>query len=411
MNLSRLAREFSFVKGNYLILLLSWALMNFAAAIPETYYSLYVLALGGTEVVIGLIGFISSIMLALIQFPGGYLADKHGRRWLIVAMTFGVAATYLVYGLAPSWHFILVAAVLQSFFLIYQPALLAMTADSIPSDKRGTGFSIQTILTNTTRMLGPVVAGVLFLAVGMISTVRIGYSVTFVLFLVAAILRIRLKETLKDRAGRPSIREVLISYPRSVKESILIWRSLPRSMFYLFLVSALLQSVATMCSPFFVVYATRMLAITGFEWAFLLSFIVAVRMLAALPSGKIIDRFGRRIPMAFSLLLFCPSMLLFAYGDFHRLVVSLFMFGVGESMWGIAQSSLQADLVPREHRGKTIGCIQFATYVLAGVGQLIGGIVYRYVSPRLPFLLFAVLSILLAAFTMRFIHEPEKREE
>lgn len=407
----RLTSEFSFVRGNFLILLVSWTLMNFASAIPETYYSLYVLALGGDAVIIGVIGFASSLILGLIQFPGGYLADKHGRRWLIVTMTFGVAVAYLIYAFAPSWRLILVAGVLQSLCLVYQPALGAITADSIPAEKRGVGFSVQMLLPSIARLPGPVIAGGLYLSLGLVLAMRFGYVVTFVFFVITAILRVRLKETLRDADDRLSVSTVLSSYPKAVRESVGAWKLLPKAMFYLFLVSALLQFSASLCSPFLVVYATEILAVGGFEWALLMTLLLVARMFSALPSGKIIDRFGRRKPLALSQLLFFPVLLLFVYGDFYKLVLALLLFGTGETLFTISQQSLQADLVPREHRGKAIGCMHFANFLLAAVGQLVGGFLYSYVSPQTPFLIFAASTIPLTIITMLFVRDPRKREE
>ena len=76
----RLRFEFSFVKGNFLILVLSWILVDFAREIPSTYYGLYVRALGGSAATVGFISFISMITQSLVQLPGGYLADKYGRK-------------------------------------------------------------------------------------------------------------------------------------------------------------------------------------------------------------------------------------------------------------------------------------------------------------------------------------------
>lgn len=410
MNIGRLVREFSFVRGNFLILLVSWMLMNFASSIPDTYYSLYVLALGGTEINIGTIGFASFLILAFVQFPGGYFADKHGRRWLIVIMTFGVAVSHLLYATAQSWHFILAAALLQNLCIAYQPALVAMTADSIPPEKRGLGFSIQTLLPSLTGLIGPMIAGALYLSLGLIFTMRIGYSVAFFFFFTAAILRTRLQETLKDTAKRPGVFNALGSFPRAVRDSVEVWRNLPKAAFFLFLVSAFLQFFALMCSPFLVVYATKVSVVSGPQWALILTIIVGARMVVALPSGKIIDRFGRRKPLALSLFLLAPSALLFVFGNYYMLLFFALLFGVGNSMFGIAQQSLQADLIPREHRGKAIGCSQFATYVLSGLGQLVGGILYRNLSPQVPFLLFAVASFSLSAIVVVLIQEPLKRE-
>ncbi len=75
----RLRFEFSFVKGNFKILVLSWILVDFAREIPSTYYGLYVRALGGSAATVGFISFVSMITQSLVQLPGGYLADKYGR--------------------------------------------------------------------------------------------------------------------------------------------------------------------------------------------------------------------------------------------------------------------------------------------------------------------------------------------
>lgn len=85
-----LRKEFSFIKGNYAVLVLSWILIDFAMELPATYYALYVLELGATETILGMIGLFSFLALVSMQFPGGYLADKFGRKWLISSMTFGV---------------------------------------------------------------------------------------------------------------------------------------------------------------------------------------------------------------------------------------------------------------------------------------------------------------------------------
>lgn len=132
----KVREEFSFIRGNYLILVLSWVLMDFASEMPSLYYGPYVIYdLGATASILGFIGFASIIALAAVQFPGGYLADRYGRRWLISTLTFGVALSFLFPVFAPSWEWILVGAVIGSLCLLYQPALMAMISDSTPPEK------------------------------------------------------------------------------------------------------------------------------------------------------------------------------------------------------------------------------------------------------------------------------------
>ncbi len=120
--ISKLKKEFSFIQGNYLILVLSWILMDFAMELPGTYYPRYGEELAGSPFIVGVIGFAAFLALASVQFPGGYLADKYGRKWLISTMTFGVALSYVFYAVAPVWHFIFAGAIIGNLCLLYQPA-------------------------------------------------------------------------------------------------------------------------------------------------------------------------------------------------------------------------------------------------------------------------------------------------
>lgn len=408
--IDRLRREFSFIQGNILILMVSWVLMRFARPIPNTYYPLFVLKLGGTPFILGLIGFASSIALALVQFPGGYLADKHGRRRLIVTMTFWLAISYVFYALAPSWHFIMIGTVLGSLCMIYQPALRALNADSLPPEKRGMGFSI-TMAVGAVSIFSPLVAGFLYASYGLVQGVRVAYLMTVVLYLSAAIVRTKLSETLEVKTERIDFISALKSYPRAVKESLGALRLIPRNALYLFLIFTVGGTLfASFCWPFYTVYAIDVLHIEEFQWAFLLSLSFIVQFCSALPVGKFVDTWGRKKALIISNILFMIEMMLFINGDYLKVAIVFLIDGIGSPLMHTAYQSIMADLVPREHRGKVMGCTAFFDNVLASIGQLIGGFIYQSISPQLPFLLFLVSTIPTTVLTFLIIHEPRKRE-
>jgi len=195
--LGTVRKEFSFIKGNYATLVASWIIVDFASELPATYFGLYVLGLGATETILGVIGLSQFLALASFQFPGGYLADKYGRKWLISTMTFGVALSFVFYAVAPSWTFILLGAILMSTFnSTYQPALNAMISDSLPAERRGMGFSIVMLIASASTTPSPAVAGLLRARFGLIDGMRIAYGIVVVLFLVAGFFRFYfLKET------------------------------------------------------------------------------------------------------------------------------------------------------------------------------------------------------------------------
>jgi len=404
-----LKREFSFIRGNYLVLVVSWIFMDFANEIPGTYYSLYILALQGTEFSIGLINFVSFLALASVQFPGGYLADKYGRRWLVSTMTFGVALSFIFYAFAPSWHIILVGAVITNLCLLYQPALLAMIADSLPSERRGMGYSIINLIASVSTTPGPAIAAILFLSYGLIDGMRIAYLIVFAMYLTAAMLRINLKETVKEPA-KISRREFLNSYPKALKESGRVFKVVPRAMLFLFLANLFGTFSFAMVMPFFVVYATKTLGISEVTWSLLLIFLFIAMIVSALPCGKFIDKIGRKIPLLLSYVIMVPAVLLFVFGDFWRLLISLILFGLNQVLVMSAFSSLQADLVPKEQRGKVIGFTNFVNYLLMALGSVIGSVLYS-IWPPFPFFILLLLLIPEFLIVQLFVNEPEKRQE
>lgn len=390
----------------------SWLVMNFAAAVPLTYYSLFVLALGGSPFVIGIMEFVQFLALASVQFPGGYLADKRGRKSLVVNLTIAMALANVFCVLAPSWPFVLLGLLLQSVFLgSLVPRLQAITADSIPSEKRGMGFSLIMLVNNAAMIFSPIVAGLLCLEYGLMMGMRIAYLITVVMFLMAALIRVRLTETLKVDDDGFSLSGMFREYPRAVKEGLGVWKKLPSSMLVLFLTNAISSFFGAMFFPYQVVYATKVLHIDEFNWAFVMMWFSATMVFLALPSGKLADRAGRKKPAFVSWVLFAFFPLLFLAGGLYTLFVAYLFFGASNTLFVAAYQALEADLVPQTLRGKEAGCSYFVTFVLMALGGLVGGFLYQSVSAVLPFILAGAVAIPCAAATLIFVHEPKQKEK
>jgi MFS family permease len=427
--IDKLKTEFSFFRGNYLILIISWILMDFAGELPGTYYPDYVIQLGGSPSILGLITFASLLALASVQFPGGYLADKYGRRWLISTLTFGVALSFIFYAAAPSWHYILVGAVLQNICLLYQPALNAMMADSLPPEKRGIGFSVLNLIMSVSTTPAPIVALLLVANFGSELGMRIAYTIVVVFYLSAAIVRLKLKESMKT-VEKLSLKDALRSYPRALKDGINVWKIVPRSMLFLFFSELMMRSSFAMIQTLFLVYAFYVLQIGGaptpgippqedpalqlarIKWGYVMTALFICMVISAIPAGKLIDKAGRKIPLIMSQLLTFPAILLFIYGSYPTLFIAMPLTGFSMLLGFSSYQSLFADLVPQGHRGKVTGSMNFFTYIAMAVGGAIGGLFYDLFSPQLPFLLVIFLAIPSAALVLFFVHEPkpEQRE-
>ncbi len=386
--------------------------MFFAIPIPDTYASLYYLHLGADELLLSIMAFTSSIAVALVQFPGGYLADKHGRRWLIITMTIGIAVGSLFFVFAPSWHFIMIGLLIQNICSMYGPALMAMVMDSLPPQNRGAGFSFQSVITTLVLLPAPIIAQYLVVTFEFDLGMRIAYSITTIAYFIIAIVRLKLKETLPqtDETVKPNFIDALKNYPKAVKEGIYVWRKVPKSAYNLFWSIIIVNGLVISCQTYFVVYATSKLGISLEQWATVIAFRYLTIAIPAILAGFSMDTLGRKRFLIIGYLLYIPGMLLFVNADFNVLLLAFFFFGLGNLLQLNSHQVLMGDLVPKNLRGTVTGCLQFFMFIMQGIMQIIIGLIYVYVSPQLPFIIFALSMIPISIFVFKKIQEPKIRE-
>jgi|WetSurMetagenome_2_1015567.scaffolds.fasta_scaffold12578_4 MFS transporter, DHA1 family, tetracycline resistance protein len=415
---NRLRGENAVFTGNFLVLMITWVLMYSTQPISDTFSSKYFVSLGATPFLLAVMFFVSSLAIAFVQIPGGYLADKHGRKWLIATMTFGLCAGYLCFILAPSWQFIVLGLVIQNLCLIYQPALMAMMLDSLHPTKRGTGMNVQSVIMDLIGIPAPLIGAAIVLVGGQYVSpqsdlgMRIAYSIVLVAYLAAATLRIKLKETLPANGSskRPDIVGAFRNYGKIAWESWQVWKKVPRAAYYILWTTVGTNSIVAACQIYLVLYATEVLKITGAQYAIAIAFMLASPALPALWIGFRMDSKGRKRFLLLGYALYVPAMLLFVTANFYLLLAAFFLLGLGNILRANSAQVILGDLVPREHRGKAVGTLQFAMYFAQAFVYLLVGFLYAFVAPWLPFVLLAVISVPMAVVVMLKIHEPKIRE-
>jgi len=395
-------------------------MMDIAMETPVPYYQLYVQALEGAGMALGIIGFANFIAMAVVAFPGGYLADKYGRRWLITTMTFGLAFSYLFYAFAPEghfdvlgitvqgWHFILAGATIQGLCLIYQPALFAMVQDSLPPERRGVGSSLIQMIHGTFNTPGPVIGGLLLLAFGLVPGMRIVYLFVFALFISAAIWRLRLKETITN-AEPIRFRYFISSYPQAFRECCInVWKTVPKSVLWLFAVQIMLMFANAQVNVINSIYAIRNLGIPEELWWLAFIPLLVTMIVASIPIGKTIDRIGPKIPLMLGPIMLALSTTLFVFGNFFTVMLSMCLNGLVFLLIMSSAMTLTASLVEPENRGKVRGFLNFMGYIFTAIGMLLGNFFYN-LYPPLPFFITITLTAPMVIIIALRIHKPSKQ--
>jgi predicted MFS family arabinose efflux permease len=268
------------------------------------------------------------------------------------------------------------------------------------------GSSIIQLIHSTFNTPGPAIAGLLLLQFGLEWSMRIIYLAMTALFLAAAVWRLRLKETVQSTEPI-RFRYFISSYPKAIKESFGMWKTLPRSMFWLAISQILMMLGLSMFLVINAVYARDVLLIPKSQWWLVFIPLTTTMIIASIPVGKAIDRFGRKVPLILGLAAFDAGLATFIVGDLLLVSIAMILFGLGQLLVMSSSMALATDLVEREYRGKVNGFINFMSYIAMGFGMLLGNYLYIAFAPQLPF--YTALALTVPAFVITIFLVKEAR--
>ena len=87
-------------------------LVGMGERMSERFLPIYLIALGGGTLSIGLLNGLDNLLSALYSFPGGYLSDRLGTRRALLVFNLVAMAGFLIVILFPMWQAVIAGAVL-----------------------------------------------------------------------------------------------------------------------------------------------------------------------------------------------------------------------------------------------------------------------------------------------------------
>src|SRR5262245_62860795 len=142
----------------------------------------YLEAFGAGTPVIGFFGTAEDFFDAVYQYPGGWIADRFGRRRAFLIFVMLASAGYVVYLLSPSWPFVFLGlALAMAWQSMASPAIFAIIGDALPRERRAMGFTLQSILKRVPIVIAPILGGVLISRLGVVKGIHVSLAGTLVL--------------------------------------------------------------------------------------------------------------------------------------------------------------------------------------------------------------------------------------
>jgi DHA1 family tetracycline resistance protein-like MFS transporter len=404
--------RFGFMTRNYLVLTLTSTLWGIPASICNTYFSLYVFGLGGTEITIGLIMALGSTTFVIFAIMGGHIADLYGRKRLVALMTVIVGLSQFLIAFAPNWQFLTLAVIVTNICWIFEPAFWAMLADSINERKRGTAFAFYSCLSFLPWAVMPSIGGYLIDIYGILPIMRWTYIGLVIAGVTAGMIRlVMLTETISIQ-NRPvdkktGLKELGNIIKDAFKGHFQTWLWMPRSALALTASYILWAFEYGLVEPYWIVYAEEIIGVTSTQWGIVTGLGSAIGIASKiLIVGKLLDKFGRRKILLATTATDVFTYLLFIRCGMFTQVLALWI--AGSFIWSFydpTYSSLEADLIPEERRGRVFAAFGVAWSAFSIPASLLGGFVYERVSPELSFIMASIGITLCFILTALFIKD------
>jgi len=397
------------MQGNFLVVTLchSWAMSWMQIFHP--YESVYLRSLGASSLIIGTYFAVNSLIGAVVGMPGGYLCDTYGRRKIVVVGNYLTAIVWVFVSLASNWQSYFMIRILLSAASFWSIAEQTIMVDSMIVEKRGLGFSLFWTIPQLAGLASP------FLGAWLIENHQVN-ALRFVLLFIgiangvkAVVYTKYLKETLVSRGKKQglSFRSLIDPFTETFKSL----RQMSKSLLGYCALDVLYGFALTMVAPFFILYAFDVISLTPEEWGFTSTIVLGVSICLRLLGGRLADRYGKRRLILVAIVIEAPALIAFIYSKsyFHVLLLFVMWRGIG-ALTEPAWNALQADLTPREQRGKITSFRSVVWTSFGFLGSITGGYIYS-LNPSLIFWIYIPFTILATIIAYRFIHEPEEPEK
>jgi len=369
------------------VVMIAQSLSTFVSWLWWPYKSLFIIELGASKELLGLLLTIETFSGLFFQFPGGVLADRFGRRRVMVFSALLGIGSPLIYLFATHWTHLLPALLLASVGSLSRPATNALVAESLPDDRRGSGFAALSLASRLTQVFTGFTGGVLMDTYGVVAGVRYVILGSLCVSLFTSLLFwIFIRETLVSAPVERSAEPRGLGRLRGLG-------SMPGRVWVLTAVAGLSAFATRMIFGFTVIYAVEVIGLSKTEYGAVSSLVSMVSLLLTLPGGLLADRFGKVALVAMSRVLSSLSKVgVPLSGGFIDLAAFRVVGAVGSGLGGTYMrvrggpvwQALVADLTPADGRARMMGLMGTFVSFVSMPGSWAGGFLYAR-TPSYPF--------------------------
>ena len=351
-------------------------LVGMGERMAERFLPIYIMALGGGVLAIGLLQAMDNLLSALYSFPGGYLSDRLGTKKSLLIFNLVAMAGFTLVMLIPAWQAVLVGAVLFiSWSAISLPATMSLLYKVLPTNKRTMGVTMHSLVRRIPMALGPLLGGLFIGTWGERDGVRLAFGVALAMAIVALLLQQRMIDD--DTPEWLSPDNACNFSPE--KNPVKLFRLMNPTMKRLLASDILIRFCEQIPYAFVVIWSMKVITapVSAFQFGLLTSIEMATAVLVYIPVAYLADRSTKKpfVLMTFVFFTLFPLMLLFSR-SFEWLIAAFILRGLKE-FGEPTRKSLIMDLAPDSCKAGMFGLYYLIRDVFVSLAALGGAFLWQ----------------------------------
>jgi MFS family permease len=335
---------------------------------------------------VGILFAIFSISGMVGSALGGAIADRMGRKVVIIFSLILSSLSALGMGFAPTLAvFIAVSVIVGTLSNIGGPAHEAVVADLLPQEKRAEGYGIIRVIFNVAVIIAPPIAGLLishsyltlFLVDAVISVISAG------------IVLVALPETKPQASAHhkpESMKQTFAGYGRVFKDTP----------FLAFIgVTVMMTLVYMNMNSTLGVYLRDQHGIPEMRYALLISINAILVVLFQFWVTRRLEKYKPFLMMAAGSLLYAIGFAMYGFvPTFGLFVLAMVIITIGEMVVSPFQQSLVASFAPEDMRGRYMAVSGLSWSISFTVGPYFAGLILDSARPNLLWVFCGLIGIL-----------------
>jgi len=333
----------------------------------------------------------------LADLPVGMVADRFGRKPLMIIGTLLLAATAFMNALARNFWEFLFYRLIQGFgSSMWMTSRTTMLADILKPEERGRIMSYFQAFMLLGSSAGPTVGGIVATIWGIRAPFYF-YASTGLISLIITVIWIKETEGIHRRHDSSQ------RFSSQTIKRLLANRSYSMACLATFTVFFMRTGIRSTMIP---LYADSVLGLDTTTIGMVISYATITNLIMAIPMGHAIDYFGRKLPIISSLTITALSSLAFPNtSNYFQMSLAAVLLGVGTTGAGQAPLALATDATIDEPHGLSMGLYRLFGDIGFVVGPIILGVIADGYGLGMPFYFMTAFILVNTVLVLAFAKE------